>query len=263
MQHFASTAKAAVFAFGVCALTWGGHAQAALFEDADARRAILEMRQRVDSLQQSGQRSVDEARKLAEDNVQLRRSLLELQNQIDVLKTEQSKLRGGNEQMLRDVVELQRRQKDIAQGVDERLKQFEPIKVTVDGQEFLADPAEKRDFDAAMAIFRLGKFADAAVEFNRFLTQFPRSGYLPAVRFWLGNSQYANREFKGAIAQLKLMLAEFPAHPRASEAALAIANCQIELKETRAARKTLEDLIAAYPRTEAAAAAKERLSRMK
>ena len=45
---------------------------------------------------------------------------------------------------------------------------------------------------------------------------------------------------------------------------LTIANCQIELKEPRAAvRRTLEDLIKAHPKDEAAAAAKERLSKLK
>jgi TolA-binding protein len=44
---------------------------------------------------------------------------------------------------------------------------------------------------------------------------------------------------------------------------LTIANCQIEGKETKAARKTLEDLVAAYPSTDAANAAKDRLSRLK
>ena len=52
-------------------------------------------------------------------------------------------------------------------------------------------------------------------------------------------------------------------HPRAPEALLSIANCQVELKETKAARKTLEDLVKDFPQSEAAAAAKERLSRLK
>ena len=44
---------------------------------------------------------------------------------------------------------------------------------------------------------------------------------------------------------------------------LSIANCQVELKDTKAARKTLEDLIKAYPQSEAAAAARQRLPRLK
>lgn len=238
-------------------------AHAAIFEDGEARRAILEMRQRVDGLQLSQQRSAEEVRKLGEENAQLRRSLLDLQTQIETLRAEQAKLNGQNEQLLRDVGELQRRQKDIAQGVDERLRQFEPIKVTVDGREFQADPAEKRDFEAALAVFRSGKFPDASAAFAAFVRQYPRSGYVPSARFWLGNAQYATREYKEAIGNFKQMLAEAPTHARAPEAALSIANCQIELKDTRTARKTLEDLLRAYPQSEAAVAAKERLSRLK
>ena len=238
-------------------------AHAAIFEDGEARRAILEMRQRVDGLQLSQQRSAEEVRKLGEENAQLRRSLLDLQTQIETLRAEQAKLNGQNEQLLRDVGELQRRQKDIAQGVDERLRQFEPIKVTVDGREFQADPAEKRDFEAALAVFRSGKFPDASAAFAAFVRQYPRSGYVPSARFWLGNAQYATREYKEAIGNFKQMLAEAPTHARAPEAALSIANCQIELKDTRTARKTLEDLLRAYPQSEAAVAAKERISRLK
>lgn len=238
-------------------------AHAAIFEDGEARRAILEMRQRVDGLQLSQQRSAEEVRKLGEENAQLRRSLLDLQTQIETLRAEQAKLNGQNETLLRDVGELQRRQKDIAQGVDERLRQFEPIKVTVDGREFQADPAEKRDFEAALAVFRSGKFPDASAAFAAFVRQYPRSGYVPSARFWLGNAQYATREYKEAIGNFKQMLAEAPTHARAPEAALSIANCQIELKDTRTARKTLEDLLRAYPQSEAAVAAKERLSRLK
>ena len=246
------TAKALLALTLSCAFVSTGHA--ALFEDDEARRAILELRQRVDVLQQVNQRSGD-------DNSQVRRSLLDLQTQIETLRMEHAKLRGQNEQLLRDVADLQRRQKDIAQGVDERLRQFEPVKVTVDGLEFQADADEKRDFEAALAVFRAGKFADAKTAFAGFVRQYPRSGYLPSARFWLGNAQYAAREYKEAIGNFKVLLSEAPGH--APEAALSIANCQIELKETRTARKTLEDLLRDYPQSEAAVAAKERLSRLK
>ena len=251
---FPMTAKALLALTLSCAFVSTGHA--ALFEDDEARRAILELRQRVDVLQQVNQRSGD-------DNSQVRRSLLDLQTQIEKLRMEHAKLRGQNEQLLRDVAELQRRQKDIAQGVDERLRQFEPVKVTVDGLEFQADADEKRDFEAALAVFRAGKFADAKTAFAGFVRQYPRSGYLPSARFWLGNAQYAAREYKEAIGNFKMLLSEAPGHARAPEAALSIANCQIELKETRTARKTLEDLLRDYPQSEAAVAAKERLSRLK
>jgi len=238
-------------------------ARAALFEDGEARRAILEMRQRIDDLQQSRQRTTEELRKGADENAQLRRSLLDLQTQIETLRAEQARLNGQNEQLRRDLGELQRRQKDITQGVDERLRQFEPVKVSVDGREFQADPAEKRDFEAALAIFRAGKFADAGLAFSSFVRQYPRSGFIPSARFWLGNAQYATREYQEAIVNFRQLLSDTPGHARAPEAALSIANCQMELKDTRSARKTLEDLLQAYPQSEAALAAKERLAYLK
>lgn len=244
-----------------CALSQGAHA--ALFEDDEARRAILELRQRVDVLQQANQRSGDDLRRSGEDSSQMRRSLLELQSQIDLLKSDAARLRGQNEQLLRDVSELQRGQKDIAKGVEERLRQVEPAKVTLDGEEFQVQAAEKRDFEAALALFRSGSFAEAQTAFTRFASVYPRSGYMPSARFWLGNAQYANRDYKGAIGNFRALLTSAPNHARAPEALLSIANCQMELKETKGARKTLEDLVSMYPQSEAALAAKERLAQLK
>ena len=81
--------------------------------------------------------------------------------------------------------------------------------------------------------------------------------------FWLGNSQYANRDYRGAIANFRELLATAPDHPRAPESLLSIANCQIELKDSAGARRTLDQLVKTYPQSEAAGAAKERLSRLR
>ena len=235
-------------------------AHAALFEDDEARRAILEVRQRVDALQQANQRAGERS---GDEVSQLRRSLLDLQGQIQTLQSDLAKMRGQNEQLQKDVADIQQRQKEIVKATDERLRQFESISVTVDGKEFKADPAEKRDFEAALAVFRSGKFPEAGTSFGNFIRQYPQSGYVPSARFWLGNSQYATRDYPAAVTNFKAILASAPDHQRAPEAALSIANCQVELKDTRAARKTLEDLIRVYPQSEAAAAARERLTRLK
>ena len=44
------------------------------------------------------------------------------------------------------------------------------------------------------------------------------------------------------------------------EAMLALANSQAEMKDAKAARRTIEDLMKAYPQSEAAQAGKERLA---
>lgn len=242
--------------------------QAGLFEDDDARRAILDLRQKLQELQTRIDTKVDgkledSNRRASDENSQLRRSLLELQNQIEVNTSEIAKLRGQNEQLTRDVSEMQRQQKDASQTVEERLRRFEPVRVTVDGKEFLADPTEKRDYDAAIAVFRKADYAQAKQVLADFLTRYPQSNYRPTALFWLGNAQYVNKDYKDAISSFRTLISQGGDHPRIPEAALAIANCQLELKDSKAARKTWEDLIANYPKSDAAQAAKERLARLR
>jgi len=231
-------------------------AHAALFEDDEARRAILDLRQQVQQQRDALQRANDE-------NASLRRSLLDLQNQIETLRSELAQQRGSGEQLMRDIADLQKRQKDIAQGVDDRLRKFEPVQVNVDGRDFTADPAEQRDFEAALGAFRRGDFVAAQSGFADFVRKYPSSGYKPTALFWLGNAQYANRDYRGAIANFRALLQQAPDHPRAPEAVLSIANCQIELKDNASAKRTLDDLVKAYPQSEAASAARERLARLR
>lgn len=237
-----------------------GHASAGLFDDEEARKAILDLRQKV---AESEKKLVEESRRSAEDMEQLRRGLIELQAQLDATRADLAKLRGQDEQMARDLAEVQRVQKDTVQTLDERVRKFEPSRVTVDGREFMADPAEKRDYEAAMAIFRKGEFGPAQLVFVEFLNRYPKTGYRPSALFWLGNAQYATKDYKDALASFRALVAAAPDHQRVSEAALAIANCQLELKDAKAARRTLEELLVNYPATEAAQAAKERLARLR
>ncbi len=253
--------RVAVAALALCG---AGLAQAGLFDDEEARRAILDLRQRVDAVRQDAQKlNAEQAAKSAEDSAQMRRLLLDLQSQIELLRSDLATLRGQNEKLVRDVSELQRQQQETQQGLDARLSRFEPLKVTVDGREFMAEQAEKRDYESALGIFRKGDFAAAQSAFDAFVKRYPQSGYLPSAHFWLGNAQYATRDYKDAMQNFRALLTQAPDHLRAPEAVLSIANCQVELKDTKAARKTLTDLLKAYPQSEAAAAAKERLARLK
>ena len=120
MKNF-RTALRALGCVLACALTFSAHA--ALFEDDEARRAILEVRQRLDASQQ---RLTEELRRSGEENAQLRRSLLELSSQIELLRNELARMRGQDEQFARELAEVQRAQKDMTQGVNDRLSRFEP-----------------------------------------------------------------------------------------------------------------------------------------
>ena len=278
-------------------------AQAALFEDEEARRAILDLRQRLEnqrqtqlqSTDQTLQKSLDQSQKQIEvlrkqveidinqskqDN---RQAALQLQAQIEALKQDIANLRGEREQLLREISLLQRAQKDINVEIEERFqkiydqfakkealsaqKEEAPISakvnVQVDGFEFLADPDEKRDFEAAFVLFRKGDFAASAKEFAQFVKVYSASGYKPSALYWLGSAKFARRDFNEAIAHLKGLVNDFPNHARAPEAMLTVGNAQLEIKQAKEARKTFNDLLKLYPTTEAAAAAKDRLAQIK
>ena len=220
-------------------------AQAALFEDDEARRAILDLRERVE--------------RQGEQIQNFQRSLLEQQNQFEALRTETARLRGEKEELSQQL----RRQQELSQGVDDRLKKFEPSQVKVDGVEFMADPAETKAYEDALAIFRKGEFGAASTAFNDFIKRNPKSGYVVSSLFWLGNAQYANREYGNAIKNFNALLSKDPNHMRSAESMLSVANCQLELKDIKTARKTLADVVKNYPHTEAAAAASERLAKLK
>jgi tol-pal system protein YbgF len=190
---------------------------------------------------------------------QLQRAMLEQQNQFEAMRSELANLRGEKEQLTQDL----KRQQDSAKVVSERLRKFEPSKVTLDGVEFMAEPAETKAYEDALAVFRQGDFATAANVFSDFNRRYPRSGYGVTALFWLGNAQYANRDYKEAIKNFSALLARAPDHARAPESLLSVANCQLELKDTKSARKTLTDVVKSYPQTEAATAATERLAKLK
>ena len=232
-------------------------ARAGVFDDDEARRAILDLRQKLE--QSNEQQRVRQA----ELNEQVKRSLLDLNNQIEQLRSDNAKLRGQNEQLARDVSEMQRKQKDLQSGVDDRMRKFEPQPVTLDGKEFSAEPDEKRQYDEAIALLRKSDFAGAAASLTAFRKRYPASGYGDAALFWLGNAQYGGKQYKEAITSFRALATASPDNPKTPEALLAIANCQAELKDGKGARKTIDDLIKLYPKSEAASAGKERLASLK
>jgi tol-pal system protein YbgF len=245
------------------ALAWPLSAHA-LFGDDEARKAIIELRQKVDANQQAAEaarKSLETANQ--ESDATTRRSLLELSNQIEQLRAEMARLRGLNEQLAREVSELQRQQKDVQSGLDERLRQVEPLKITHDEVSFTAAPAEKRDFDAALEMLRRAEFPAVVEAYTAFLRRYPQSGYTPSALYWLGNAQYANRAYKDALETHRRLVTAYPTHLRTPEALLAMANSQVELKDTRGARRTLDQLVKDHPQSEAATAGKERLARLR
>jgi tol-pal system protein YbgF len=245
-------------------------AQAGLFDDEEARKAILDLRSRLSQADESGRARAAEIAQLTQqvqllvEQLQgLRRNLLDMNNQLEALRAEVSQMRGSQEQLARDLSELQKRQRDMAQGIDDRIRKLEPIKVSLDGVDFLAEPEEKRQFEEALGVLRSGDFDKALGALMQFQRRYPGSGYSDLARFWTANALYGRRDYKESVAAFRGFVSAAPQHPKAPEALLAVANSQVEAKDKAGARKTLDELVKTYPQSEAAKAGKERLATLK
>ncbi|ODV40915.1 Tol system periplasmic component YbgF [Cupriavidus sp. UYMMa02A] len=228
-------------------------ARAGVFDDDEARRAVITLRDQFNGFQATATQRIEQNSRQQIDN----------QNQLEGLRQEVARLRGQNEVLQNTVETLQKQQKDYYADLDARLKKFEPQQVTVEGREGTVQPSEKPEYDAALKQFQAGDFKTAGNAFAAFIKKYPQSPYLPLAQYWLGNSLYAQRDYKGSTTVLQNMLQANPAHPKAPDAMIAIANNQLESGQKAAARKTLEQVVAKYPGTEGAQAASNRLKTLK
>ena len=230
-------------------------AHAGLLDDDEARKAILDLRAKVDNLARELNARIDSKSD--------KTAALEMNNQHEQTMSEIAKLRGQIEVLSNDMVTTQKRQKDLYADLDARLRKLEPLSVTIDGQQAQVDPNEQRSYDAAMATFKGGDYKGAAGTLADFVRRYPQSGYAANAQYWLGNAYYALRDYKNAIAAQEVVVTTYRDSAKAPDAMLNIATSYAELKDKKAAKKALQDLVAKYPESSAAQAAKDRLAALK
>jgi tol-pal system protein YbgF len=226
-------------------------AHAGLFDDDEARRAILDLRKKVDAITEQLSGKSDKT------------VILDQLNQLGSLQEEIAKLRGQVEVLTNNFNELQRQQKDFYADLDARLAKFEPQKIIVDGKESQIDSNEKKSYDAALEVFQAGGYAAAANALQKFIRAYPRSAYVPNAQYSLGIAYYAQKNYKGAVASFQSLIKTHPNHSKAPDAMLNMASCYLEQRDNNAAKKMLQRLRTEYPDSTAAKTAVDRLAALK
>lgn len=245
MIKFTKTALALAFA------TLSLHASAGVFDDDEARRAILDLRAKVEALTKDLNTRMDTKADKS--------STLDLINQHEQTMQEIARLRGQVEVLQNEIEVASKRQKDFYADLDARLRKVEPRQVEIDGQTASVDQGEQNAYDAAMQQFKEGDYEGSATALQNFVRRYPGSAYAANAQYWLGNAYYAQRDCKAAITAQQAVVKNYPTSPKAADAMLNIASCQTELKAVNNAKKTLNELIKTYPNTAAARTAQERL----
>ena len=250
--------------------------------DKERQRIDLMLRKVIDDelrpVSESVKKGIDELEILKGAQLDLLTQLEEARKEVRELRgqVEESKALAGNQrgqmeetrtlatrqdEQQRALVEEQRKTRDMQRAMEERLNGL-PTLVSEDGASFYAQASEKKEFDNAKAVFKRANYQGARKQFDEFLLRYPHGGYAPAARFWKGNAEFLQGDYKAALLTLRPLPTAEPNYQKTPEAMLAIANCYSELKDPQAARKTLEDLVEQYERTEAASVARDRLSKL-
>ena len=280
------------------ALLLGAHsAQAAIFDDDEARRRIEATNVRLSQLQ----RQIEDRLTALEQRMQ-GQGLADLANQLQLLQGDIAKLRGQIEVVTYELEQAQKRQRDLYVDLDTRLRKIESGAASaapaeggrpaepasppgptsaVGGSSPAANPpappppgpvaalpparnpsdgvAEQRAYDAALDQFKRGDYAGSITAFGNFVKTYPRSPLASSAQYWMGNAQYARRDYRGSIATQRQLLKDYPDSSKAPDALLNIASAQGDMGDNAAARRTLEELMAKYPKSDAATRARQRL----
>jgi len=79
----------------------------------------------------------------------------------------------------------------------------------------------------------------------------------------MGNAYFLSKDYANAVAAYRILLDKHDDHPRAPDAMLNLAESQLLLKQKANAKKTLKQLIARFPGSDASGKAKKRLATLK
>ena len=259
-------------------------AHAALFDDAEARKKILEVEAVMQSQNQASQATLAklvqsqqalEQRVLAIEAITKGQVLGDMLNQIEALKQDVAKLKGQLEFASHNVDATQQRQKDLYTDTDARLRKLESIpaptpatavEASAPAEVIAATPGKNTQefqlIELANGLSKESKFKDAFSAYDKFLKEYPNSALAAEATYGLGYTQFALKNYKSAIATQQKLIDQHPESPKVPDALFNMANSQIQLGLLPNAKKTLHDLIAKFPNSEVTTIAQMRIKEL-
>ncbi|WP_029147377.1 YbgF trimerization domain-containing protein [Methylophilus sp. 5] len=272
--------SAALIALG---LTVSTVSQAALFDDTEARKRILELENKQTSEHDAQQKAVTDLTRTQQSldkRVQSLealingKGLLDMQNQLEQIRQDVAQVKGDLEVVTHQLEDMRTKQSASYTDLDTRVRKLETLAQSVTsgqmplssaGGSGVADAKadvsqqESSAFAEAESLNQAGKYKDAFNAYDAFLKSYSGSKLAPDALYGMGYTQFALKSYKSSAATQQKFLDSYASHALAPNAMLNLANSQIQLGQIPAAKKTLKDLIAAYPSAEVTPGAQKRL----
>jgi tol-pal system protein YbgF len=267
---------ASILAFAVCLVhTTGAFAQAPVVDARDLDERLKRLERLLGS-----------------------ESLVKLYDEVESLGTEVRELRGQLEVLSHTINQAGQRQRDLYLDTDQRLQRIEsasptqtaspsplpatppaapasPAGTAAESQPAPApaatapaqtppaagiDPfAEQQAYQSAFDLLKSGRYEDATVAFQQFITEYPAGSYADNAQYWLGETFYITRRFEQAVQEFERLVSAHPNSQKLTHALLKIGYAHDELGNKAEAERVLGELMERHPQSAAAALARKRL----
>jgi len=221
--------------------------------------------------------------------------LVDMLLRLDNLQSELQALRGELELHTHQLEEIKQRQRDLYVDIDRRLLRLERNAPAGEGIQPLSgtqaatqsaskaatvkpaiNPAtkqtpvasvnkadEQKSYQTAFDLLRELRYEQAVKAFRVFIENYPQGRYAHIAQYWIGEANYAQRDFKSAISDYQKLISDYPNSPKLAEAMLKVGYSQYELKQYKKAEATLSQLIKSYPGTTEAGQAQNLIKKIR
>ncbi|HET7369927.1 MAG TPA: tol-pal system protein YbgF [Gammaproteobacteria bacterium] len=211
---------------------------------------------RVDQLSQQ----VDRLQRVVSNQNQV-----SLAQRLDQLAEQVRILRGQVQELAHAVDESNRRQRDLYQDLDQRLRALETgTTAGVQGTSTIPGSENGRTaYDHAFNLLQQGNYQQAEGAFTSFLAQHADSDLADNAEYWLGEARYVSRDFKGAVQAFQAVVNGYPESPKVPGALLKMGYSYAELEQWDEAKQALQQVVQKYADSTEARLARDRLKQLK
>lgn len=117
-------------------------------------------------------------------------------------------------------------------------------------------------YEAAMAVYKDGRYADAEGAFDSFVRTYPSHDYADNALYWKGEAAYDQEHYADALAAFTEVVERYGGGNKAPDALLKIGLCYGKIGDAANAKDVLTQLIAAYPEARATQIAHSKLAEL-